>query len=468
VPHGNVHCVSGACLFECAPGFADCNEDLSDGCEADLESDAMNCGLCGMSCTGSSALPRVRAACVAGECSLGCDSGWADCNHDIVSGTGDGCEVDPLTDARHCGTCGNVCTAACTAGACAGATNPCGYFASEHQTPAAIDVASNGSTFVVAWSDLRLETLFVAALDERGRSLGASQRVATVESWWRFGIGYDGTDFVVVWEDERARELMAQRVDANARLRGEPSTVSELDPNGIQVANGQGEVLVAADGSGLWLESTAMGSAELPSALATVLAPVGSGSAAIGSTQLPPSPERFGESYTISWASFDASRTRTAGGVLSPTLVLGNPWSTALASTGSGAVVAAAAADRIGPSQIRIAAFGSDGRPVVGSSGDTAWSTLSLAESSLIFGLASDRDGAWLGTALTTDGHNAMRVTHLDAHGRPMGASVLAASPRAAFSRHQQWLRTIGVCCSSGSGAASAEGKTCTRSRVRS
>src|SRR5262249_29247032 len=50
------------CIFAgCQGTFADCNANLvADGCEADLATDAKNCGTCGVSCEGST--------CVAGRC----------------------------------------------------------------------------------------------------------------------------------------------------------------------------------------------------------------------------------------------------------------------------------------------------------------------------------------------------------------------------------------------------------------
>src|SRR5258706_12609267 len=41
------------CLFDkCNPGFADCNNNIADGCEANLNNDPKNCSKCGMSCNG--------------------------------------------------------------------------------------------------------------------------------------------------------------------------------------------------------------------------------------------------------------------------------------------------------------------------------------------------------------------------------------------------------------------------------
>jgi len=51
-------CVAGSCAFVCDPGFEDCDGLGPNGCEADVSSDALNCGACGVVC----------APCVAGVC----------------------------------------------------------------------------------------------------------------------------------------------------------------------------------------------------------------------------------------------------------------------------------------------------------------------------------------------------------------------------------------------------------------
>ncbi len=58
--HGTRACVAGRCEITCAAGFADCDGDASNGCEADLSSPAQ-CGACGHDCLGG--------ACNAGACS---------------------------------------------------------------------------------------------------------------------------------------------------------------------------------------------------------------------------------------------------------------------------------------------------------------------------------------------------------------------------------------------------------------
>jgi hypothetical protein len=84
----------------CAP---DCRADETcciDRC-VDLSLDPRNCGACGLRCSG----PRATEACAVGKCIVAkCDTGWADCNSDPV----DGCEAS-LLDLSTCGACDQSC-----------------------------------------------------------------------------------------------------------------------------------------------------------------------------------------------------------------------------------------------------------------------------------------------------------------------------------------------------------------------
>ncbi|MBI5546536.1 MAG: hypothetical protein HY901_21860 [Deltaproteobacteria bacterium] len=112
-------CSAGACQAgQCAPGFADCDEDLENGCEVALASDAENCGACDNACP---APPGALPACQGFNCGMGaCEADRADCS----GGSSDGCEVLLTTDPDHCGQCGTVCpgvahgTRACLANVC--------------------------------------------------------------------------------------------------------------------------------------------------------------------------------------------------------------------------------------------------------------------------------------------------------------------------------------------------------------
>ncbi|MEZ4407965.1 MAG: hypothetical protein R3A52_16040 [Polyangiales bacterium] len=111
-------CTASACSGACSTGFADCNSNLrSDGCEVNLNTNATNCGGCGMACSTN----HVTAACSGGVCNGACAAGFADCNTNKRT---DGCETETTSNVSNCGGCGNVCptranaTATCASSAC--------------------------------------------------------------------------------------------------------------------------------------------------------------------------------------------------------------------------------------------------------------------------------------------------------------------------------------------------------------
>ncbi len=111
-------CTNGTCtVATCTAPFGDCDGSATNGCEVNTLTDASHCGGCGMACA-----PRANAtaSCAAGRCDYACSTGFADCDGDPSNG----CEVDTRASASHCGACGRACslpnaTAACVMGACA-------------------------------------------------------------------------------------------------------------------------------------------------------------------------------------------------------------------------------------------------------------------------------------------------------------------------------------------------------------
>jgi hypothetical protein len=109
-------CVSAACtIATCAVGWADCNLDPRDGCEAALDS-LQSCGDCNQPC----AIPNAEASCAGGSCQAAqCAPGFGDCDDDMRS---NGCERE-LNTLTNCGGCGVSCslpngTTSCDAGVC--------------------------------------------------------------------------------------------------------------------------------------------------------------------------------------------------------------------------------------------------------------------------------------------------------------------------------------------------------------
>jgi hypothetical protein len=122
LPHAVSSCVAGACaVASCTTGFADCDLQAADGCEADMTAPS-TCG----TCTNNCAEPNTVPACSANTCKVAsCSAGYADCN---PASPYDGCETHTAADVSNCGNCGNVCSfpnasPLCNNGSCA--QGPC-------------------------------------------------------------------------------------------------------------------------------------------------------------------------------------------------------------------------------------------------------------------------------------------------------------------------------------------------------
>ncbi len=94
-------CVRGTCDLVCGEGFANCDGDRRNGCEAELATSSTHCGACGNTCRAGA---NAAARCVAGRCAVTCAEGFGDCDGDPSNG----CEAD-LSAPAHCGRCGVVC-----------------------------------------------------------------------------------------------------------------------------------------------------------------------------------------------------------------------------------------------------------------------------------------------------------------------------------------------------------------------
>ena len=104
-------CSKGACVFACNAGYGNCDKNPANGCEDFVTTDAKNCGACGVVCS----TQNCTSNCVGGACAIvACNANFADCDAKAATG----CEANLLTDANNCGKCGTVCGGSCTAGKC--------------------------------------------------------------------------------------------------------------------------------------------------------------------------------------------------------------------------------------------------------------------------------------------------------------------------------------------------------------
>ncbi|MBI5534497.1 MAG: hypothetical protein HY898_17360 [Deltaproteobacteria bacterium] len=118
--NGTPSCASGTCQIACNPGFADCDGNPANGCEIDITSDVTHCGACPNVCNSINGTP----SCSGGTCSLTCNSGWGNCDGQLNNG----CEINLNGDITHCGNCATACssvngTPSCNNGNCAIACN---------------------------------------------------------------------------------------------------------------------------------------------------------------------------------------------------------------------------------------------------------------------------------------------------------------------------------------------------------
>jgi hypothetical protein len=107
-------CDSGKCGYRCQAGFGDCDGDPANGCETDVTASVASCGHCGNVCP---VRANARAAaCVASTCGSVCNLGFGDCDGSRANG----CEADLGSDAVNCGQCGARCALgqSCVAGKC--------------------------------------------------------------------------------------------------------------------------------------------------------------------------------------------------------------------------------------------------------------------------------------------------------------------------------------------------------------
>ncbi len=149
---GVTECESGTCTIACPVWLGDCNEQASDGCEANLATDVANCGACGAGCSPENAAAALCTGLFMG-CNIdksagndGCLGTFRDCNNDPA----DGCEIDVAADGANCGACGTACSSlhsspTCVASACVDNCDP-GYADCDDDALASCEINTNASS----------------------------------------------------------------------------------------------------------------------------------------------------------------------------------------------------------------------------------------------------------------------------------------------------------------------------------
>lgn len=111
LPNSTTACSQGVCVVTtCTAGWANCDGNDANGCEANLKSDKANCGKCSKTCASTNGV----SGCLNGGCAILCTAGFANCDLNAANG----CEVDTQSDILHCGGCWKPCKTACFNGQC--------------------------------------------------------------------------------------------------------------------------------------------------------------------------------------------------------------------------------------------------------------------------------------------------------------------------------------------------------------
>lgn len=115
VANGTPGCAASNCsIGSCNAGFDNCDGNVANGCEANLNTNIAHCSGCNKACP---TYANASAKCTTGMCSMGsCNSGFADCDMNPATG----CEINTNTDVKNCGGCNMPCGAgkSCFAGKC--------------------------------------------------------------------------------------------------------------------------------------------------------------------------------------------------------------------------------------------------------------------------------------------------------------------------------------------------------------
>lgn len=119
-------CVEGRCAIDaCASGFADCDNDLDNGCEITLDAEP-NCGGCGVTCGSGERCEAGVCVCDNGTTVAVCNPGDVCCSGQCVAPDAPACSCTDCTASESCcsGTCTNTSTAPQHCGACGNACGP--------------------------------------------------------------------------------------------------------------------------------------------------------------------------------------------------------------------------------------------------------------------------------------------------------------------------------------------------------
>jgi hypothetical protein len=288
----------------CAPGFATCPSKGPGACNTAIATDRDDCGACDSPCVAVNTI--ANPVCADAKCLFQCASGFADCNGDGR----DGCEAALASDPHDCGACGHDCQGgACTAGTCQPiVVGPSGVGSDFYPSPLAVDTAaafwfantdvascaksgcskaSLVSTGGLAGTALAIDAasvFFTGVTDDKLRSVprggGAATVIASTLQPQAHGIAADGTNVYFT--------VISDLFTGLGRIMSCPRTgCGGGSPVPVSSPQGRPQNLLVSAGRLLWTSSQGAWKCTLPACVdATKLVSAGASSIATDGTTL--------------------------------------------------------------------------------------------------------------------------------------------------------------------------------------
>ena len=135
--NGTASCTGGVCGITCTTGFMNCDGTAANGCEINTSTNVSNCGGCGKVCNATNG----SASCAGGVCAITCSAGFANCDSNLTNG----CETIGICSGPSCSGLEAKCGPTSNENCCASALVPAGAYPMGRST-AGTDAYASGDT----------------------------------------------------------------------------------------------------------------------------------------------------------------------------------------------------------------------------------------------------------------------------------------------------------------------------------